>query len=159
MKRLLIDLELCSRCTDCTAQCSYYYHPAGHRGYIRCMALATQEHVCRRCDDPPCVKSCPRQALEKRADGMLNRYAMRCTSCKTCTTACPFGVISPEIVEYQTTMCDYCADRSNDTTPPLCVTSCPHGALQWTDAAEAPEKDIHAVRGGKFLTHAVTWKK
>lgn len=159
MKKLLIDLDRCSRCDECRAHCDYFYHPDGHHGYVRCMALATQELVCRRCDDPPCVKACPRTALEKRPDGMLNRYSMRCTSCKTCTTACPFGVIVPEIVEYHTTMCDLCAGRSSDTKAPVCVASCPHGALQWTDAAAAPEKDIHEVRGGKFLAHAVIWKK
>jgi Fe-S-cluster-containing dehydrogenase component len=158
MKKLFIDLEKCYRCHSCTAQCSYYYHPTKD-GYVRCLALAAQEHVCRRCEEPPCVVSCPQNALEKRPDGMLNRYSLRCSSCKTCTVACPFGVIYPQLVEYKTTMCDYCFDRADDRTPPLCVTTCPEGALQWVDRDADPENDIHAVRSGQFLVHTVKWKK
>lgn len=158
MKKLFIDLEKCYTCKECKAGCSYYYHP-GNEGYVRCLALAGQEHVCRRCDAPPCVKSCPQEALEKRADNMLNRYAFRCTSCKTCTVACPFGVIYPQIVEYKTTMCDYCMGRSDDHTPPECVATCPEKALDWIEVEENPEKDIYAVRGGQFFVHTVKWKR
>ncbi len=90
---------------------------------------------------------------------MLNRYAFRCTSCKTCTVACPFGVIYPQIVEYKTTMCDYCMGRSDDHTPPECVATCPEKALDWIEVEENPEKDIYAVRGGQFFVHTVKWKR
>jgi Fe-S-cluster-containing dehydrogenase component len=158
MKKLFIDLEKCYKCKKCTAGCSYYYHPE-NKGYVRCLALAGQEHVCRRCDDPPCVKSCPQEALEKRPDTMLNRYSLLCTSCKTCTIACPFGVIYPEIVEYKTTMCDYCFDRADDSTPPECVATCPEKALQWIEVAEDAAKEIYAVRNGQFFVHTIKWKK
>jgi Fe-S-cluster-containing dehydrogenase component len=158
MKKLLIDLEKCYKCKKCSAECSYYYHPQ-NEGYIRCIALAVQEHVCRRCDEPPCVNACPQEALEKKPDGMLTRYAMRCTSCKTCTVACPFGVIAPEIVEYKNMMCDYCTVRSSDAIPPRCVTTCPEQALQWQEGEPDPAKEIYAVRNGQFLVRAVKWKK
>jgi Fe-S-cluster-containing dehydrogenase component len=158
MKKLLIDLEKCYKCSKCTAKCSYYRGTRGP-GILRCIALANQEHVCRRCDESPCVLACPRKALEKRPDGMLERYSMRCTSCKTCTIACPFGVIHPQIVEYKGAMCDLCEGRANDTTPPACVLSCDKGALQWTEVEEAPDKDIYAVRKGKFFVQTKKWKK
>jgi len=158
MKKLFLDLEKCYKCKECTAKCSYYYHP-GNKGCLRCLALAVQEHVCRRCEEPPCVNACPQKALEKRPDGMLNRYSMRCTSCRNCTIACPFGVIHPLIVEYKTTMCDYSKGRTSDEKPPVCVGTCPHGAVQFIEVEENPEKDIYAVRGGKFFVHVVKWQK
>ena len=158
MKKLLINLEKCSKCRECTAGCSYYHHPE-NRGVVRCLALAAQEHVCRRCEESPCVKSCPRKALEKRPDGMLNRHSMLCTSCKTCTLACPFGVIYPEIVDYTTSMCDNCIGRSDDATPPECVASCKHGALEWVEVKEDPSGNIHAVRNGSFYVRTVKWEK
>ncbi|HBU69363.1 MAG TPA: 4Fe-4S ferredoxin [Elusimicrobia bacterium] len=157
MKKLFIDLEICYKCRECTAKCSYYYHP-DNQGHVRCMALAAQEHVCRRCEEPPCVNACPQEALEKRADGMLDRHSMRCTSCKTCTMACPFGVIYPEIVEYKTTMCDYSKGRA-DSQDPVCVGSCPHNAIKFIEVEEDPKKDIYAVRNGQFFVHTVKWKK
>ena len=158
MKKLFIDLEVCYKCRQCTAGCSYYYHPE-NKGYVRCLALASQEHVCRKCDDPPCVKGCPQEALEKRPDGMLNRYSMLCTSCKTCTIACPFGTIYPRIIDYKTTKCDYCLDRADDMTPPICTTTCPKNALKWIEVTEDESKDIYAVRGGQFFVQTVKWKK
>ena len=159
MKKLFIDLEKCYKCKNiCAAKCSYYFHPENN-GYVRCIALGVQEHICRRCEEPPCVASCPQQALEKREiDGRLERYSMRCTSCKTCTVACPFGVIMPEIVDYKTDMCDYCFGRSDDNTAPICTNTCPEGALEWKETAEDQKNDIYAVRDGQFYVHAVKWK-
>lgn len=158
MKKLFIDIEICYKCNKCTAECSYYYHPE-NKGYVRCLALAAQEYVCRRCEQPPCVNACPMKALEKGIDGRLERYSMRCTSCKTCTIACPFGVIYPQLVEYKSSMCDYCAGRSNDNTAPVCVKTCPKNALQWVEMQENKDKDIYAVRNDKFLVHTIKWKK
>ncbi len=157
VKKLLINLEKCYACKECTARCSYHYHPE-NKGMLRCIALAVQEHVCRRCDEPPCVKSCPQQALEKRPDGMLNRYSLRCTSCKSCTIACPFGVIIPAIVEYKTTMCDYSEGRVADKEP-VCIASCPHKALEFVEVEEDPEKNIYAVRKGQFFVRTIKWQK
>lgn len=157
MKKLFIDLEMCYKCKECTAQCSYYYHPE-NKGHVRCLALAAQEIVCRRCEEPPCVKSCPQDALEKNAEGMLQRYSMRCTSCKSCTIACPFGVIYPEIVEYKTSSSD-CTSCEAENKTPLCVTSCPKGAIQYIEVKEDPAKDIYAVRNGRFFVHTVRWKR
>jgi Fe-S-cluster-containing dehydrogenase component len=158
MKKILIDLEKCYNCdTKCTVKCSYHTN-FGKDIFTRMVALGIQEHVCRRCDEPPCVNSCPQKALEKDAKGMLQRYSMRCTSCKTCTVACPFGVIIPEIVEYKTVGCDYCEGRCNDSTPPLCVKECHNHAFQWVEVNEDSAKDIYAVRDGKFFVHTVRWR-
>ncbi|MFC1501306.1 4Fe-4S dicluster domain-containing protein [Elusimicrobiota bacterium] len=158
MKKLLIDLEKCYQCKQCSATCDYYFHP-DNKGQIRCIALSVQEHVCRQCEDAPCIKSCTREALERRDDGMLNRYSMLCTSCKTCSAACPFGVIFPEIIDYKTSQCDLCFDRANDDNPPICVKTCEKNALQWVEVEENISKNIHSVRSGKFFVHTVKWQK
>ena len=158
VKKLFIDLEICYKCRECTAKCSYYYHPE-NQGYVRCLALAAQEHVCRRCEDKPCVNACPWETLQKRPDGMLDRFSLRCTSCKTCTLACPFGTIYPEIVEYKTTMCDLCIGRDGNDNPPECTKTCPHNAIKYLEIEEDQKKDIYAVRNGQFLVHTVKWLK
>ena len=90
---------------------------------------------------------------------MLDRYSMRCTSCKSCTVACPFGAIYPELVDYKTSQCDYCFDRSDENTPPLCATTCKQNAIQWVEVEEDASKEIYAVRGGKYFVHTVKWVK
>jgi len=103
------------------------------------------------------VKACPNEALEKQPDGTVKRYSMRCTGCETCTLACPFGAIYPEIVPYLTSQCDYCLGKSNGGEPE-CVKSCPQKAVQYIEVEESKEKDIHLI-GEKLAVHAVPWRK
>ena len=155
-KRLFVDLEICYRCKECTAKCSYFYHPE-NKGFLTLLERASQVLVCRNCEEAPCVKACPNEALEKQPDGNLERYSMRCTGCKTCTLACPFGTIYPEIVPYLTSQCDWCLGRL-DEGPPECVITCPYNAIQFIEVEESKEKDIYLI-GDNLAVHSAPWKK
>ena len=122
MKRLFIDLEICYKCKECKADCSYFYHPE-NKGAVNLIEMASKMFICRKCEEAPCVNACPNEALEKKEDGTLMRHNMLCTGCQTCTLACPFGVAYPEIVPYKESHCDYCVGRTNGK-PPLCVETC-----------------------------------
>ena len=71
-KRLFIDLDVCSsgECKKCVIECSYYFHPQEPRdnGIVSVVELATYALVCRRCEEPHCVSSCPVDALEQQKD-------------------------------------------------------------------------------------------
>ena len=169
MKRLYIDLETCYKCKECKASCSYFYHPE-NKGIITLLEKATHILVCRKCEEAPCVKACPNEALEKQSDGSLKRYSMRCTGCKTCTLACPFGATYPEVVPYLTSQCEHCleggkfypVDRilsaGRDGELPECVKSCPEKAVQYIEVEEDKEKDIYFI-GNHLAVHAIPWKK
>lgn len=157
MKRLFVDLEICRKCEECTAKCSYPYHPE-NKGVISLLEMVTAMEVCRKCEEAPCVAACPKEALEKQADGNLKRYSMRCIGCNTCTLACPFGTMYPEIIPYLGSQCDYCAGRLGDGEEPLCVKTCPEGAVKFIEVEESEEKNIHFV-GDNLAVHAIPWKK
>lgn len=166
MKKILLDIEICYKCDKkCTAKCSYYHHYAGqltepveNDGFEKLLVYAMQYVICRRCEQPFCVNSCPNEALEKNEKGILQRYSIRCTSCKTCSVGCPFGVIYPQILPYKTSQCDFCLDRSDDAHPPLCVTTCEQNALQFVEVEESPEKNIYQVKERVFV-HGIPWNK
>lgn len=155
MKRLFLDLELCQRCPECKVKCSYFYHPENN-GIVSLREHATFATLCRHCEEAPCVKSCYRNALERAGDGHLRRWRMRCTSCKSCTLACPFGVILPEVIPYLDNACDYCLAREE---VPLCVRTCSVGAVQLReDVKEDIENDIYLV--GEYLAvHTRMWRR
>jgi len=176
MKRLLIDIEICYKCLaknkKCSAKCSYFYHnsdilkvPVENNGIEKFLAYAAQYIVCRRCEEKFCVTACPNEALEKNEKGILQRYSMRCTSCKTCSVACPFGTIYPEILPYKTSKCDFCINRSNahqtdggQGKPPLCVETCSEKALQFVEVEESPEKNIYVIKE-RVAIHGLPWNK
>lgn len=152
-KKLFIDLEKCYKCKECTAKCSYFYHPAND-GIISLLELITRSQTCRKCEEAPCVKACPNEALEKQSDGSLKRYGMRCTSCKTCALVCPFGAIYPELLPYLASKCDYCPGQEE----PECVKSCPDGAVRFIESEESKDKDIYFI-GENLAVHSVPWRK
>ncbi|MDI6641340.1 MAG: 4Fe-4S dicluster domain-containing protein [Elusimicrobiota bacterium] len=165
MKRIFIDLETCYKCRKCTAKCSYFYHqseilktPIENFGIEKLFVYGAQYLICRRCEEKFCVNSCPNDALEKDEKGILHRYLMRCTSCKSCTVACPFGTIYPELVPYKTSQCDFCLGRLDDGKEPICVETCPEKAIKYIEIEEEAEKNIYFI-GDHLAIHSIPWNK
>jgi Fe-S-cluster-containing dehydrogenase component len=159
-KRLFIDLDICSlgQCKDCVLKCSYFYHPQNN-GIISIAELCIYYLVCRRCEEPHCVNACPVDALEQQKDKnkLLIRHNMRCISCKSCSHACPYGTIYPENVPLIIHNCDFCLDRRDKKGEPLCITSCPHGALSLKPAdADLPEHTF--LVGDNIIAHSTHWE-
>ena len=163
-KRLFIDLDKCAsgECKECVIKCSYYYHvqAPGNNGIISVAELATYALVCRRCEEPHCVASCPVEALEQQKDKekLLIRHNMRCISCRTCSHACPYGTIYPEHVPYLLHNCDFCLDRRESPEEPLCIKSCPYGALSLRQADAELEPNTF-LAGDNIIVHSTHWNR
>lgn len=157
MKRLFIDLEKLYSCEKPTAKCSYYYHP-GNDGVTRLRELAQFLHICRKCEEAPCVNVCPKEALEKQPDGIIKRYTMRCISCKSCSLACPFGTIPTETVPYIMSQCDACVGRREGKAPVCSETCSIEGAVKFIEIEESEKDDISFI-SKNIAVHAKPWKK
>jgi len=158
MKRLLIDLDICSKCDECGMLCSYIQHPENN-GITSLRELAHFTAICRKCDDAPCVKSCPWKAIEKQDTGTLKRYTMRCTSCKSCAGACPFGTIYPETIPFIVSRCDLCLGRLKEGTPPICLESCSHGGIKYGEFEEKKEELIFKVSDYLLVKSNYKWER
>ena len=155
MKRLYIDYELCNRCPACVVSCSYIMHP-GNNG-ITCLREAVAFLlVCRRCEEYPCVNACPTGALKRDKD-TNHRAKFVCVSCKTCSLACPFGTILPEVIPYVISGCDYCLGRLRGQEAPACVGSCPYGALKHLDDAQLEGEQFVEKVGENLAVRVVNW--
>ena len=142
-KRLIIDLEKCDQCESCKVVCGYHERPhTNESGMPGLRQRATFAVICRRCINASCIEACVFDALERGEDGLLKRHNMRCVSCKMCAHACPFGTIYTDMLPFYEVVCDVCLATTD--TPPLCVASCPHGALEYRDT-DPSETDIHVV--------------
>ena len=155
MKKLFIDLEICSKCEKCSASCGYFYHPQNN-GISSLREYATFVTICRHCEDAPCVSSCYHNALERAEDGHIKRYKMRCTSCKSCSLACPFGIVMEDFIPYLDSKCDYCTGLSGKL--PKCVVSCPQKAIEVKEIQEKPQENIYFI-GEHLAVHTTRWAK
>jgi len=159
--RLFVDLDVCAagECKECVVQCSYHYHP-GNNGIISVAELASYYLVCRRCEEPHCVGACPVEALvqQENKDKLLMRHNMRCISCRSCSHACPYGAIYPELVPQLIHNCDFCLDRRDRENEPLCIKTCPYGALSLKEDAGELDENTFLV-GDNLIVHSTHWDR
>jgi Fe-S-cluster-containing dehydrogenase component len=160
LKKVVIDLDLLDSLEekgDLDIKCSYPYHPR-NEGVASLRELAAYAVICRQCESANCVTSCPTEALEKDAEGILTRYNMRCISCKSCAVACPFGTIYSEAIPFLVSRCDYCVDRLAPGETPLCVSTSPDGAIQYTEIEPDESKNVHGF-GDHVVVKCKVWKR
>jgi len=155
MKRLFVDLEICAKCDECKVACDYFYHPQNN-GISSLREYATFATICRHCEQAPCVNACYHDALERASDGHIKRYKMRCTSCKSCSIACPFGIIFQDFIPYLDAKCDFCIGRSEKL--PACLSSCPEKAIEVKVIEESLEQNIYLI-GEHLAVHTLKWSK
>lgn len=68
--------------------------------------------VCRACNDPPCARVCPTDALVPREGGGVRFHAERCIGCGHCVDACPLGAVFWDGAQDKPQICvdcGYCA--------------------------------------------------
>lgn len=144
MKKLFIDFDRCLECKSCNIKCSYFLHP-NNNGITSLREEIAFLFACRRCEEHPCINSCPTSAL-KRENGVNKRSKFLCISCKSCMIACPFGTILPDIIPYITSKCDLCIGRLKEEEIPLCVKTSQCDAIKFVEEEEIEEKeDIYKI--------------
>jgi anaerobic dimethyl sulfoxide reductase subunit B len=141
MQRLFIfDTARCFGCNGCTAACANANETPGgvlwrtvhklppHEGDHRTVYLSVS---CNHCENPPCVRGCPANALEKReSDGVVIHHKEKCLGCRYCQMACPYDAIKWHEEAGVVGKCHFCYERLDEGREPACVETCFGGALR-----------------------------
>jgi carbon-monoxide dehydrogenase iron sulfur subunit len=126
--------EVCSGCRACMVACV-----ARHDGRfgtssarLRITKVEAQgldePQVCRLCRRPPCMTSCPSEALYKdESTGAVLLRPDDCSGCSACVDACPFGVVALHPESGLAVICDLCGGD------PACVKRCSTGAIAYAE--------------------------
>ncbi|MCL1970455.1 MAG: 4Fe-4S dicluster domain-containing protein [Candidatus Bathyarchaeota archaeon] len=144
-KFVVSNLEKCSGCGLCEYVCSMVnektFNPDKSRIRVTRMGLLTSVAVsCRKCVDPLCVASCPKNALsQEESTGIIRVNEHACTGCGWCIGACSFGALNLHLERKVAYVCNSCTD-TDSTGEPQCVQWCPRGALQYVTAETLAQK-------------------
>ncbi|MBW3600672.1 MAG: cyclic nucleotide-binding domain-containing protein, partial [Planctomycetes bacterium] len=125
-KLLVLDLERCTRCDECTKACA-----DTHGGVTRLVREGLRfgkylvASACRSCTDPYCLVGCPVDAIH-REDSLEIIIEQHCIGCGLCANNCPYGNINmhphetqietdasgarQEVVRQAATTCDLCRE-------------------------------------------------
>ena len=137
MRLAVVDIERCVDCQSCMFACARRQNEAGlSSSCIGVKSVGGMERgfivvVCRACDDPPCLKVCPTDALKPKKGGGVLLDAAKCIGCGHCRDACIIGAIFWNDEINKPTICIHCG---------YCTQFCPHGVLK----LEKKERIIHA---------------
>jgi len=152
---LVLDLDCCTRCDQCTKACVDGHGTESHgfpiprllRAGLRLdnFLVATS---CRSCTDAHCMVGCPVDSIHR---GKHQQIVIEdhCIGCGLCAENCPYGSIfmipnersrieAPEpdhrgrtrrIAQVKAATCDLCDAHGERSSPrPRCVAACPHDA-------------------------------
>ncbi|MBI3207565.1 MAG: cyclic nucleotide-binding domain-containing protein [Candidatus Solibacter usitatus] len=151
---LLIDLDRCTRCDECSKACAAT-HADGVPRILR-EGLRFDQYLvptsCRACLDPLCMTRCPVGSIRRKQtlDIVIEDW---CIGCGNCAIDCPYGNINVVRLPFSTdqhggtarpkaTVCDLC----NGYEEPNCVRACPHDAAIRVDAARFFARDLAGVQ-------------
>jgi tetrathionate reductase subunit B len=164
MKAFVIDISICNGCYCCQIACkdehvandwTPYAKPQPDTGqfwlkmheFVKGTVPKVKMHylpvLCMHCDNAPCIPACPiKGAIYKRADGLVIIDPVKCTGCKNCVDACPWGKIyfNEDLnIAQKCTGCAHLLDgKGGKEVPkvPRCVDACPTECLKLLEESE-----------------------
>lgn len=170
MKVFVFDAAICNGCHNCQIACkdehvgndwTPYAKPQPEtgqfwlkltenvRGTVPKVKVAYVATLCNHCRDAPCISSCPENAIYRREDGLVVIDPVKCTGCRNCVDACPYGAIyfnNGLNIAQKCTGCAHLIDGG--WAEPRCVDACPTLALRFIEESEAQDliKDAEVIK-------------
>lgn len=153
-KEFFIDLDECTGCNLCIIACKDEHVGSEHlpwtksqpdsghfwmnlktfeRGQVPKVKVTYLPLLCQHCDNAPCMKVCPEDAIYKGRNGLVQIDQKKCTGCGLCQEACPYDVIYMNEEQNVAQKCTGCAHLVELGEEPRCADICPRDAIFFGD--------------------------
>ena len=129
MRILAVNPIKCNGCRLCEFGCSLKFTGKFNPAKARIHIVTRDETfclpvTCPQCDRAYCIEVCPSGAiLKEAATGIVKILDDKCSGCKACLLACPFGNITFSSEKRKAVKCELCGGE------PECAHICPTGAI------------------------------
>jgi Fe-S-cluster-containing dehydrogenase component/formate-dependent nitrite reductase membrane component NrfD len=156
-----IDLRKCIGCHACTIACKAEHQiPVGvNRCWVKTVEKGTFPDtrrfffpvLCNQCEDAPCVRICPTNALFKRRDAIVDLNSDSCIGCRACMEACPYDQLFIDPNTHTAEKCNFCANRVENKLLPACVSVCPTECRIFGDLDDPASEVAQIVQREAFM--------
>ena len=150
------DQTRCTGCHTCVVACKDWHDlPAElvkwrwvktyEEGTFPDVRVSHVSSSCNHCEKPACAEACPEEAICKRdSDGVVLIDAAKCTGCRICEDACPYGAISFNDEKDKAEKCNLCSHRIEGGVEPFCVICCEGQAIHFGDLSD-PDSGVSKI--------------
>jgi Fe-S-cluster-containing dehydrogenase component/formate-dependent nitrite reductase membrane component NrfD len=156
-----IDLRKCIGCHACTIACKAEHEiPVGvNRCWVKTVEKGSFPDtrrfffpvLCNQCDEAPCARICPTNALFKRRDGIVDLHGDSCIGCRACMEACPYDQLFIDPNTHTAEKCNFCANRVENRLLPACVSVCPTECRIFGDLDDPASEVSRIVQHEAFM--------
>jgi Fe-S-cluster-containing dehydrogenase component len=144
---MVVDTRTCVGCGACVIGCKTENSVA--QGYARdwvvtetagtypFLQMNVRSERCNHCEDAPCVTVCPTGASHYGPGRTVQVNQAKCSGCKACIAACPYGArfIDPQLGAVD--KCTFCVHRIEDGIPTTsCQEICPTQSIYFGDLSD-----------------------
>ncbi len=163
---MVIDQERCIGCEACSIACKVENNSVDYWIKVETQGGANKDtpggsfpnltmeflpKLCNHCENPPCVDSCPEDALQKRNDGIVILDQELCSGCQACLTACPYNIIVFNENDNVVEKCHFCAHRVDQGLEPFCLICCEGQAIHFGDLNDANSVVSKLISGNNIF--------
>jgi len=140
---MAFDYKLCINCRACEVACKEENgillgadkhrlwieknEPDGDFWSLDLTQTSYMPRQCQQCQDAPCIKACPNDAIYRDKNGIVRLHEVRCDLSLDCMSACPYDARYVDPEKYITDKCIFCADTrlAKGETTTACQITCP----------------------------------